>query len=133
MTLRLLLIVAAIVFVIFGLGLLLVPAQLMAPYGVALDPAGELMGRLGGQALIGLAIAFWYARDTDVKAAMSPAMKGVLYGGCTFNIIGFIVALWATLTGQMGPGGWIAVAIHAVIGAGFLYYADFSRRAAMAA
>jgi hypothetical protein len=129
MTLRAFLIVPAVVYAIIGLGFLFAPETAMGPYAITLDANGVIMSRIAGAAFIGLAIMFWYARDAET-APMSPALKGVLYGGCTANVLALLGALRVVLRGQVSPGGWLIVAVHAVLAAGFLYYADFSRRAA---
>lgn len=132
MGLRLFLTIVSVVFALLGLGLLFVPEAAMGPYAISLDASGVIMGRIAGGAFVGLAIVFWYARDADMAAAMSPALKGVLYGGCAMNVIALIAALWVVIPGQVSAGGWIIVAVHAIFVAGFLYYADFGRRAAPA-
>ena len=123
MTRRAFLIIVTIVSAIFGFGLLLIPGPFMTPYGLTLDPAGELMGRIAGQALVALGVIIWFVRD----AAMSPTLLAVLYGGITFNVIGLIVVLRATLTGLVGSLGWMVIVLHVLLLAGFCYFA-FERR-----
>lgn len=132
MTLRIFLVIAAIVFAIAGLGFLLVPGECLSSLNLASDPGGIVFGRIAGQGFIGLAIAFWYARNAEMSFELSPALKGVLYGGCSFNVLGVIVAGWATIAGQIGALGWVAVIVHLVLALGFIYFAELKRSAVRA-
>lgn len=120
------LIVASIITVIFGLGMLLAPGECLSVLGVTPDAGGDVAGRVAGTALIGLAVGFWYARDADM-AGMMPAAKGIMYGGCTFNVLGVIVAVWLTIAGRMGTMGWVLAVIQLLLAIGFIYYAEARR------
>ena len=45
--------IASILGLVFGLAFLLAPVQLMSFYGIALDPAGQWIGRFLGAQLVG--------------------------------------------------------------------------------
>jgi hypothetical protein len=130
MTPRIFLTIVAIIFAVSGLGFLLVPGECLNTLGITPDVGGLVAGRIAGQGFFGLAVAFWYARNADMSASMSPAVKGVLYGGCLFNILGVIVAAWAAIAGQIGPAGWAVAAVHLVLAAGFIYFAELKPAAA---
>lgn len=132
MTAKAFLIIVAILTAIFGLGMVLAPGKCLATLGLTPDVSGDVAGRIAGTALIGLAVGFWYARDADMSGMMSPAAKGVLYGGCIFNILGVIVAIWATISGTMGPMGWVLAVIHLILAIGFIYFAEMKRSMARA-
>jgi hypothetical protein len=132
MTAKAFLIIVAILSAIFGLGMLLIPGECLATLGVTIDVSGDVAGRIAGTALIGLAVGFWYARDADMSGMLSPAAKGILYGGCIFNILGVIIAVWATIAGKTGPMGWLLAVIHLVLAVGFIYFAELKRSMARA-
>jgi hypothetical protein len=131
MTLRIFLIVAAVIFAVSGLGFLLAPGECLTTLGLTPDTSGLIAGRIAGQGFIAMAVAFWYSRNADVSM-MSPELKGVLYGGCLFNILGVIVAAWATIRGQIAAIGWVDAAIHLVLALGFIYFAEMKRTMARA-
>ncbi len=71
------------------------------------------MGRVTGEALIALGVIMWFSRDSQMPSTLLPAPCG----GFTFNAIGFIVTLWATLTHLAGSSGWAAIALERAPGA----------------
>jgi hypothetical protein len=108
------LIFAAIAYAIFGLGLLLVPAEFMAPFGVTLDVAGVLMSRILGSALVFLAALFWLVR-TDA----GPAARTIFGTQALYNAVDILVLVMAISAGTMGVLGWMPVGLHAVLAIGF--------------
>ncbi len=104
---------------IFGLAFLIVPAQLMAQYGIHLIPkAGIFVARLLGTSLIGIALVSWFAsaRATgDLRANMA----------LTFFIVdalAFIVSLLAMVDCVMNQLGWLVVIIYLGMGLAFGYF-----------
>jgi hypothetical protein len=132
MTAKAFLIIVAILSAIFGLGMLLVPGECLTTLGVTPDAGGDVAGRIAGTALIGLAVGFWYGRDADMSGMLSPAAKGILYGGCIFNILGVIIAVWATVAGKTGLMGWLLAVIHLILAISFIYFAELKRSMARA-
>jgi hypothetical protein len=120
MSLRAFLVIPAVIYALLGLGLLFAPEATMGPYAIPLDANAVIMSRIAGAAFIGLAIVFWFARE----GGPSPAQKGVLYGGCAANLLALLGALWVVIGGQVSAGGWLIVVVHAVLAAGFAYYAS---------
>jgi hypothetical protein len=71
------LIIAALIPALFGIGLLLSPAQMAAIYGTTLNAGGIHVARIAGSALIVIAWITWGAR----KGPGAEAMQAVLSGG----------------------------------------------------
>lgn len=82
------------------------------------DATGEYVGRRYGGVVLGYAAILWLAR----AAGPSPARTAILGGGAL--VTGLVTALSAggVLSGTVGPGAWGAVAIEALLTAGFVYY-----------
>ena len=120
MSLRNLLTVAAIIAFVFGLGFVLIPAQLSSLYNVALNPGGSFIGQLFGAALIGFAVLNWFARG--VKD--SQALQAILLANLIGDGVGFVFALIAQVTGVAGVNqlGWLTVAIYLLLTLGFAYF-----------
>ena len=57
------LVISAIIYGVFGLGLLVAPKPFMAVYGVTLDESGALMARVLGSALLAYSGVFWLVRN----------------------------------------------------------------------
>src|SRR5438093_12977980 len=112
MKLNLWLMIAAVVALIFGLGFVLIPDQVLSWYGLtganALNDAGILMTRLFGATLIGFGALDWFAKDVEE----SGARRAIVIGGFVSTAIGFVVFLIAQL-GTFGTLvnalGWVTV------------------------
>ena len=104
-------------YAIFGLGLLIVPVEFMLPFGVALDTAGALMSRVLGSALAALAILFWLVRG---EIASGPA-RSLFLTQALYNAVDIVVLAMAISVGTMGILGWMPVALHVVLAAGFTW------------
>lgn len=118
------LIIAAVITGLFGIGLLLAPAQMAATYGATLNAAGILTARIGGSALVALAWIIWGARN----GPGAEAMQAVLVAGLVANVLDLLISGYATMNGVIGYGiGWATVVLHILLGAGFGYFAFVKR------
>jgi hypothetical protein len=108
--------IAAIIGFIFGLGFLLIPDFVMGLYGDTLDPHFRFVCRYFGDALLGLAVTWWAARNTESLEAI---VKAGLLGGLVFSVLGFVVSLWNALSGIDNNFVWINPIIFAFLTAGF--------------
>ena len=109
--------ISAVLYGGFGLGLLVIPALFMAAYGVALDEGGQLMARILGSALLAFMLIFWWSRQAAVETVQPLLRASLLY-----NIVDFFVVLFATLAGVFSVMGWVPVALHIFLSAGFGYF-----------
>lgn len=108
----------AIIAVVFGLGFLIVPGQVMAYYGIMADAPLEYVGQLFGAALLAFAVLTWSARN----AADSDARRAILLALFVGDGIGFIVALVRQLSGVVNAVGWSTVVIYLLLALGFAYF-----------
>lgn len=118
MKLQHLLVFAALVSILYGLGLLLVPDQLFSFYGVSQDAASTLMGRLFSAALIGLGFVAWFARGIDESATRKAVVPSFLIGA----VVGLIVSAHGVYSGVMNTMGWSVVVIYLLLALGFAYH-----------
>ena len=116
MNTRTVLTVAAVIAVIFALGLILMPATMGTLYGTGTAPNQLLLARLFGSALLGFAVINWLAKDLDY-ATLRPILLGNLVG----DAVGFIVCVMGTLGGVMNSMGWLSVLLYLVLALGFGY------------
>jgi hypothetical protein len=118
MKVNVLMAVNAIVAGLFGIGFVLVPAQVLSQYGITTDAPFDLVSQLLGAALIGFAVLTWTARN----ATGSEAGRAILLALCVADAIGFVVALIGQLGGVANALGWSTVAIYLVLALGFGYF-----------
>ncbi len=108
----------AIVSVLFGISFVLAPEFALSFFGVSLSPAGILIARLFGTALLGFAVLTWFARN----AGDSEARQAIVMGIFVSEAAAFIVALLGQLGGVLNALGWSAVAIHLLLALGYGYF-----------
>ena len=117
MSLRLLLMIAAVIAIVFGVGFVAVPASVLSIYGVTLDKAGTLIAQLFGAVLIGLAVLDWFARNvTDPEA-----QRAVVLANLVSDAVGFVVILIGQLAGVANALNWSTVVIYLLLTLGFAY------------
>ena len=99
-----------------GLALLIVPNFVVSLLlGTTLnEPAGMLVSRLTGIALITLAVMCWLYRDSDG----SGVIKGMLF----YNTGAAVLLVVASLSGSSGFGIWPASLLHAGLAAWCMKY-----------
>lgn len=118
MKLRNLSTVAAVVSILLGLGLVLVPGRLASPYGLELDEAGLMVLRLLGAAFLGYAVLNWFARNAE----QSKARQAIILAQFVGNAMAFIAALANQLSGVPNAVGWVAVVAYLLFALGFGYF-----------
>lgn len=119
--------IAAVLAWLFGLMLLLAPAQFYAPAGIALTPMLATVGQAHGATLIGLGTVNWFART-----AQGRGLFAVLLGNFVTQVLSFVVAV-RTATLGAGASTTPAFVIHTVLGVGFLVLLIRARSASGAA
>jgi len=118
MKLSQLMIIKAVVCILFGLGMLLIPNTLMPLYDISLTDGGIAMTRLLGAAFILLAVMLTQARTDPGSVALSAIVLAVFVG----DTLGFVVSLIGQLTGAIGPLGWTTVVLYFLLALGFGYF-----------
>jgi len=116
---------ASVLAIIFALGFILMPAQLVRFYNVTLNEGGVLIGQLLGAALLGFGVLNWSARSFGE----GEATQAVLTANLAADAVGFIFSLMGQLGGVPGVNalGWSTVVIYLILTAGFAYLRFFAR------
>ncbi len=110
--------VNAVVGLVFGITLLVIPSYLLTINGVQTDQAGLVLARLLGAEFIGFNIVTWLARNIG----SSSERRFVVLGHTVSETFGFIVALMAKLSGLGNNMFWGIVAIYFIFALGYAYY-----------
>ena len=102
----------AVLSLLFGIGFVLAPGQVLSNYGIEV----ALMARLFGGTLLAIAVIQWTARDFP-EAAVRP----VLIGLCAADAINLVISIMATSAGTINALGWSTVLIYlcGAVGAGY--------------
>ena len=111
-----------IVEVLFGIGFLVAPGQLMAPMGVTLDETSTTFARLLGTLILSIPVLLFFAR----KSSSSEFKAGVVYSVFVYLLLSTILLLNTQLKGLMNSMGWGIVILHFVFMIWFGYYAKRS-------
>ena len=118
MTLKNYFAIFAVLSVLFGLGFVLAPGQVLLNYGVQNSPTIALMSRLFGGTLLAIAVIMWSARDFRNEAAL----RAVLIGIGIADAVNCVVAIVATTSGTINALGWTTVVIYLCGAAGAGYF-----------
>jgi len=118
MNVKVFLAIAAAIAVLYGIAFLLMPAFVLATYGMTTEPSTILSARYFGLTLLGLGLIVWLVRES----ADGKVLRGLLSGLAIQSAIGVVVSIWGTLGGAMNAMGWSAALIYAVLLAGYLYF-----------
>src|SRR3970040_1718419 len=105
-----LLMAGAVVTLVFGLGLVLVPGGLLSLYGITVNDAGILIARLFGAAFLGFTVLNWSARN----AADDQVLRGIVLANLIMDAIGFVVTLLGHRAGLGNTLRWRCVATYFV-------------------
>lgn len=118
MTLSIVLIINAIFAGLGGLGLVLMPDQLINPYGATLNDGGRFMSQLLGVILLGLAAISWNFRNIKTKEDRKMLLPGFIIAHAGAAAFGFA----AYNNGLFNSMIWVDVIMHAALGVAFAYY-----------
>jgi len=118
MNLKTMLIIKAIVCLVLGIPILIVPTLFYGVFGATLTAAGVFAAQEYGASLMGNLCLTWFAR----KAVDSDARRAILLALCVYDAVGVVVTLIAVLSGVLNPLGWLAVIIYLFFAVGFGYY-----------
>ncbi len=110
--------IAALIAILFGLGMLFMPEEFLGMWGLTLSSGGIFLGRSVGALLLSLGVINWIVRN----APDSVALHAILYGNLAVHLLTGTLDLFATTSGVINVQGWGAVSLHVVLGAGFAYY-----------
>ncbi|MBN8981661.1 MAG: hypothetical protein J0I29_10380 [Rhizobiales bacterium] len=118
MPLSLFLLLAALNEAIFGVGFLLVPDMTVAPMGVVLNPAGTMLARILGAALIFMALIFFWIRSVP----SSEAKTAVLRAAFIYYVVSAVPIILGITSGLANATAWGTVVIHALLAFGFWHF-----------
>jgi hypothetical protein len=118
MKFSLLITIAALLSLVFGLIFLFLPVPLMAVYGISLDATGEWLTRLVGAAWLGIGVLNWLAKNEK-----GGSTKAILWADLTFTGAGLLVTLLAHLSGVGNSLLWLTILVYLLLSVGFIYFA----------
>ena len=118
MKLSLLLAIKAIISLLFGILLAVIPAQFMAILGATLNPDGVLLARLVGALLIGIGLICWLSRNKP-----EDSLQDIVLSLFVADTLGFIVVLMGQMAGiTTSAFGWVNVVLWLLLALGLGYF-----------
>ena len=110
--------IVGVVAILFGIGFVAAPAEVLAQYGIAADRYTAFISRFFGVALINVGLVAWLARGiVDTLGRRSIVLAGLIG-----NVLGFLVALEGQINGLANALGWSTVLIYGLFAIGFAYF-----------
>ena len=123
MSARLVLIIGAAAALVFGLGLLLAPAQMLAGFGLDAPTAAMVLSRDVGVTLLGLAVLNWLGRNTTGEA-----LRAILAANLAVQVLELAVNGAELAVGQLPAAAAGGLVIHIVLGGLFAWVLLMPRR-----
>jgi hypothetical protein len=121
MKLRYLYLLNSVVALLFALGMFLITSSMLAMFGFNDTPDTELLAKFLAVELVVSGLVTLLARDMTDRATRSI----INYSHLVADVLGFIIALNATLTGVMNGMGYVIVAIYFILSVGYAYFQFF--------
>ena len=110
--------VNAVVALLYGIGLLVVPVSFLSMYGITVTPGNAVVGQLFGVALISIGLITWFARESEPSVARHAIVQALCWG----DLLGAAVCAFGTVTGAVGPMGWSSVGVYVLLGGAYAYF-----------
>lgn len=117
MNIRSWIIFKAWVLMIIGLGFLLFPMQAFIIWGAETDATGFATARFMGQAMFLLGLMLWMLRNVRDARVHRAIASAVVVG----DAVAVIIAIRATLAGDINAVGWVMAALYLALTIGFAY------------
>ena len=118
MLFKLFLKIQGLLFIICGVGLVLMVPKFFPIYGLDLNLAGAMFGRWSGAALIGIGIISYSLS----KMELSEKLKGIFDGIFVCDVLGLGVTVFGQMQGDSNILGWAAVIYWLIMTMGMGYY-----------
>lgn len=118
MKLPALLSIVGVVAILFGIGFVAFPVEVLAQYGVTADRYTAFMSRLFGATLIQVGVLLWLARNI----IDSLGRRAIVLSGLIAMAVAFVVSLYGMMNGIANALGWSTVVIYALFAIGFGYF-----------
>jgi hypothetical protein len=118
-SLKLLLTITAALAFVFGLGFVALPRLTVAPFGVVLDPAGDLMARFYGAMHLGLGLINWLARDLVEPRGR----RAIATGNLVYFALAALVAAGAAMLGTANALILVNAAVFGLLAIAFAPHA----------
>lgn len=122
MSLKTVFIINAIIAGFFALVSLVIPATLLSSYGVESNAAIVLMTRFFGVALLAIALATFYLKDSKFNSDVKSVVLALLIS----NAVGVIVAIWGQVLSITNNLGWLTVIIYVFLT--IAYFSVYSKK-----
>lgn len=108
--------VAAVIALVFAIGLLLAPAFMATLYGIGTSPSEILLARYFGAALLAIGLVNWLARNADYAS-----LRPIIFANMVGDFVGVIISVMGTVSGVLSSLGWLSVALYLLLALGFAY------------
>lgn len=117
-SLKIFLMITVLLATIYGIALIIYPAELLAVYGIELSNGGELISRIVGVYLLGYAFINWNLRNSTDKKLINSIIIADLFTDAAATII----SVYGVYMGIMNAMGWEMVVINLALTLGFTYF-----------
>ena len=111
MKLKTFMIINALVALVVGILLVVVPSLLIKALGLPLDQGMDLDGQLYGSELILMGLVCWFARNITEPRTQ----RGIVSAFVIANLISLVISVVGVVNHTFNSVGWVAVIAYAVL------------------
>lgn len=108
-----------VMFIPFGIEMLIIPSTIFNMLDVILDSDGLLMASMVGSMLLSFGLVCFIARGFE---GVSTALQAVLLGNLTFHVIDSILTFKGAFSGEMNNLAYVFSTMHLLFAIGFLFF-----------
>ena len=108
----------SVLWIVFASWLLIAPAALLAVLGAESNAVTDLVARIFGAELAGLALVSWFTRNAEELEMQ----RRLAFSYVVSNTLGFVGSLSGTLAGTFDSLGWLLVALYLIYAVGFTVF-----------
>ncbi|HXF85536.1 MAG TPA: hypothetical protein VNK49_09110 [Anaerolineales bacterium] len=116
MNYKLLFVLNAVVVLVFGLALLLLPAMVLGQFQMDARVPEVFLSRVVGAALVSVGLLLWFAKDVD-----EAAQKNFGVASLVGSVLALIVTVVGVASGVVRSNGWIAIVVEVLFGLGYAF------------
>lgn len=116
MSYKILFVLNALVVLVFGIGYLVVPVQVLGFFRTETTVPVQVVSRFFGSAMLALGLVLWFAKDIADAGIQTKIGYAMLFS----TIVGLVLAIYGS-TLVIRANSWIPILLYTLFGVGYAF------------